>query len=108
MMQRFEVERLTAELLAGRLSQADFIAALASPPTAELGDVTLDLDRQRRCGFPEVVFGQSKPTETLSRIFKSLLEAGQPVLATRVNEDKAEILVRELKGSRYNSVARTF
>jgi pyridinium-3,5-biscarboxylic acid mononucleotide synthase len=107
-MQRFEVERLTAELLAGRLSQSEFIAALAIPPTAELGDVTLDLDRQRRCGFPEVVFGQSKPTETLSRIFKTLLNAGQPVLATRVNEDKAEILVREFKGARYNAVARTF
>src|SRR6478672_8517731 len=99
-MNRIEVERLTGELLAGRLSQAEF--------RAELGDVTLDLDRQRRCGFPEVVFGQSKSVETLSRIFRRLLDEEQPVLATRIDEDKARLLMSEFPGGRYNAAARTF
>src|SRR5262249_23296679 len=73
-----------------------------------LGDVTLDLDRRRRCGFPEVVFGQSKPVETLCRIFHCLLDEQQPVLATRVDADKAEALLREFPSGRYNTVARTF
>src|SRR2546423_782236 len=107
-MNRIEVERLTAELIAGRLSQAEFVAALAFAPTADLGDVTLDLDRRRRCGFPEVVFGQSKPIETLSRIFHRLLEEVQPVLATRIEADKAQLLLREFSAGRYNAVARTF
>jgi NCAIR mutase (PurE)-related protein len=81
---------------------------LITPSTAELGDVTLDLDRQRRCGFPEVVFGQSKPVETLCRIFRRLLEERQPVLATRIEPDKGELLLREFPGARYNAVARTF
>src|SRR5437879_13848904 len=88
-MNRIEVERLTTELLSGRLSQADFVAALAVAPTAELGDVTLDLDRRRRCGFPEVIFGQSKPVETLSRIFRCLLDEQQPVLPPRIDADNA-------------------
>jgi pyridinium-3,5-biscarboxylic acid mononucleotide synthase len=107
-MNRIEVERLTIELLAGRLSQADFVAALAVAPTAELGDVTLDLDRRRRCGFPEVVFGQSKPVETLGRIFRCLLEEQQPVLATRIEADKATELLTQFPSGRYNAVARTF
>src|SRR4051794_32591240 len=107
-MNRIEVERLTGELIAGRLSQSEFVAALAFAPTAELGDVTLDLDRRRRCGFPEVVFGQSKPVETLSRIFHRLLEEEQPVLATRIESEKAELLVREFPQGRYNATARTF
>ena len=107
-MNRIEVERLTAELLSGRLSQADFVAALAVAPTAELGDVTLDLDRRRRCGFPEVVFGQSKPVETLSRIFRCLLDEHQPVLATRIEPDKATELLQQFPTARYNAVARTF
>jgi pyridinium-3,5-biscarboxylic acid mononucleotide synthase len=107
-MNRIEVERLTAELIAGRLSQSEFVAALAFAPTAELGDVTLDLDRRRRCGFPEVIFGQSKPVETLARIFHRLLEEEQPVLATRIEADKAERLLREFPGGRYNAVGRTF
>ncbi len=107
-MNRIEVERMTAELLAGRVSQSEFVAALAAPSTAELGDVTLDLDRQRRCGFPEVVFGQSKPVETLARIFRRLLEEQQPVLATRIEADKATELAQQFPDGWYNAVARTF
>src|SRR5438045_3211372 len=107
-MKRIEIERLTGELLAGRLPQADFVAALAVAPTAELGDVTLDLDRRRRCGFPEVVFGQSKPVETLGRIFRCLLDEQQPVLATRIEADKASELLAQFPTGRYNAVARTF
>src|SRR5437773_9744668 len=107
-MNRTQVERLTAELIAGRLSQAEFVAALAFAPTAELGDVTLDLDRRRRCGFPEVIFGQSKPVETLSRIFRCLLDEKQPVLATRIEADKATELLSQFPSGRYNAVARTF
>ena len=107
-----ELERLTTQLLAGRISQADFVAQLGTvlptQPTAELGDVTLDLDRQRRCGFSEVVFGEAKPVETLVRIFHRLLDEQQPVLATRVDAAKAELLRREFSSGRYNVVARTF
>jgi pyridinium-3,5-biscarboxylic acid mononucleotide synthase len=103
-----EVQRLTAELLAGRISQSDFVVALTTTSTAELGDVTLDLDRRRRCGFPEVVFGQSKSVETLIRIFHRLMDERQPVLATRVEADKAKSLQGEFPSGRYHEVARTF
>src|SRR6478752_9460509 len=105
-MNRNDVEKLTADLLAGRLTQADFVTALALAPTAELGDTTLDLDRQRRCGFPEVVFGQSKSVETLGRIFRCLLEEQQPVLATRIDADKATELLPQFPGGQYNAAAR--
>jgi NCAIR mutase (PurE)-related protein len=107
-MNRNDLERLTAELISGRVSQTEFIAALTIAPTAELGDVTLDLDRRRRCGFPEVVFGQSKSVETLSRIFHRLQGEQQPVLATRIEEDKARLLMSEFPTGRYNAAARTF
>lgn len=107
-MNRNEVERLTADLLSGRIGQADFVAAITTPAIAELDNVTLDLDRRRRCGFPEVVFGQSKPVETLIRIFHRLLDEQQPVLATRVEADKAVALSREFPAGQYNAAARTF
>ena len=107
-MKHRELELLTADLLAGKISQTDFVSLLARPDTADLGDVTLDLDRQRRCGFPEVVFGESKPVATLIRIFQRLLEAGQRVLATRVDAEKAALLLAEFPAGHYNAVARTF
>jgi len=107
-MDRKELETLTARLLAGGISQAEFVAAMVQPATAEIAGVTLDLDRQRRCGFPEVVFGQGKPVETLAAIFRKLLEAQQPVLATRVDADKAAVLLKDFPTGRYNRVAGTF
>src|SRR5262245_52949720 len=107
-MQRIKVEELTAALITGRISQAEFVAKIAAPATAELGDVTLDLDRFRRCGFAEVVFGQSKSVETLTRIFRRLLEEQQPVLATRIEADKATELSQQFPAGRYNPVAQTF
>jgi len=70
--------------------------------------ITQDLDRQRRCGFPEVVFGESKTVETLARVFRRLLDEHQPVLATRIAADKATELLRQFPTGRYNAVARTF
>jgi len=107
-MNRNEVEELTAALMSGRISQAEFVAKVTAPAMAELGDVTLDLDRGRRCGFPEVVFGQSKSVETLARIFRRLLEEQQPVLATRIDADKATELLQQFPSWRYNAAGRTF
>jgi NCAIR mutase (PurE)-related protein len=107
-MDRHAIEKLAAELLAGQISAADFALRVATPSTADLGDVQLDLDRQRRCGFPEVVFGQSKSVETLARIFHRLIDAGQPALATRVDSEKGRLLAREFPAGRYNEAARTF
>lgn len=78
------------------------------PHSAQFAEVTLDLDRSRRCGFPEVVYGEGKSVETLKRIFTRLLEEGTPVLATRISAKKAEQLGREFPSGAYNDVARTF
>ncbi|MCI0361380.1 MAG: nickel pincer cofactor biosynthesis protein LarB [Planctomycetaceae bacterium] len=76
--------------------------------TADLGDVRLDLDRRRRCGFPEVVFGESKDVATLKRVIQRLLDDEQPVLITRVSVDKGTELAAAFPAGRYNAVARTF
>jgi pyridinium-3,5-biscarboxylic acid mononucleotide synthase len=107
-MNRSDLERLTAELLSGKLAQDDFIAQLAQARSAELGETTLDLDRRRRCGFPEVVFGEGKTVAALEKIFQRLLEERMPVLATRVSEEKAESLVEMFPEGVYNPAARTF
>jgi NCAIR mutase (PurE)-related protein len=107
-MNRADLERLTTELLAGEISQSDFLARLAQPRSAELGDTTLDLDRRRRCGFPEVVFGEGKTVPSLEKIFHKLLEEGMPVLATRVSSEKAASLKEMFPQSRYNPTARIF
>ncbi len=69
---------------------------------------TVDLERRRRCGFPEVIFGPGKTVEQLCAIAATLLEHGEPVLATRIDAQQAAGLQQAFPAGRYNTVGRTF
>ena len=89
MTQGTSLEQLARQLLNGELTLDDFVRCASAGALTASEPVTLDLDRQRRCGFPEVVFGQGKSVETLAEIFHCLLASGTHVLATRVSAEKA-------------------
>ncbi len=99
---------LAERLLAGGLDIDQFLAAAARSTVADLGDAQIDLDRRRRCGFPEVVYGEGKTVEQLAKIFDVLLAEGGEVLATRVAAEKATELLPRYPAGRYNPVARIF
>jgi hypothetical protein len=102
-----QIQREAERLLAGKISLDQFVRGLAAPASVALETATLDLDRRRRCGYPEVVFGEGKSVEMLSEIFRSLLDAGEEVLATRVDPSKADRLQIAFPAARYHPVART-
>ena len=107
-MQPAEVERLAKQLLEGQLPLDAFVQSVSQPMSAEFAEVTLDLDRKRRCGFPEVVYGEGKSVETLKQIFERLSSEGVDVLATRISAEKAELLTQAFPGGNYNRAGRTF
>jgi NCAIR mutase (PurE)-related protein len=102
-----QLEQLAKELLEGRLVLDEFVTQVSQPLTADLTEVQLDLDRKRRCGYPEVVYGQGKSTATLAKIFARLLDEKNDVLATRISADQAAELSAIFPTARYNPVART-
>jgi len=53
---------------------------------------TLDHDRARRCGFPEVVFGEGKTPEQVAAIASELVAAHDLVLVTRATQEHATAL----------------
>ena len=75
---------------------------------AHVGEAQLDLDRKRRCGFPEVVFAEGKTVESLKKIFHSLVENNIDVLATRMDPGKGESLLQQFPNGRYNPTGRIF
>ena len=106
-MNKQQIESLGQQLLSGQLSLGDFVRLVPQSESAVLGEVTLDLDRSRRCGFPEVVYGEGKSVETLVNIFRRLLAEGFNVLATRISTEKAAELSGAFPRASYNKVART-
>lgn len=107
-MQRHDIQQLAEELLGGELSVDEFIGRLSQRTIADLGEAQLDLDRRRRCGFPEVVFGQGKSIESLTKIFQALVAEGTDVFATRISAEQAQALMQRFVAGRYNPLAKTF
>jgi len=70
-------------------------------------DACVDLDRERRCGFPEVVYGTGKTPEAIVSIFEQISLAGQDCLVTRVSEEQAKVICQRFPKSIANSIART-
>jgi NCAIR mutase (PurE)-related protein len=71
-----------------------------------LADATLDHDRARRCGYPEVVFGQGKTPDQIAAIAKRLFEAAGRVLITRADERAQEHLRARFPRAYVNARAR--
>ena len=107
-MNRHEIERLAGQLLKGDLSLEDFSGQLTSPTIADVGEAQVDLDRHRRCGFPEVIFSQGKSVAAMDKIIQALVDHGADVLATRMSAEQAAELCPKFPEGRYNPVGRTF
>lgn len=101
-----QLEDLARRLAQGEIVVEDFLRALDVARTAAAGNVSLDLDRQRRCGFPEVVYGEGKSADTIRQIVARQHAAGLDSLVTRVDAAKAAELLTHLPTARYNALAR--
>lgn len=103
-----KLRELAEQLATGQIPVDDFLSRAARLGIADVGEAQVDLDRARRCGFPEVVYGEGKTVEALEKIFDALIANGADAFATRVSAEKAEVLLRRFPQARYNPVARTF
>jgi NCAIR mutase (PurE)-related protein len=108
MMRRAELTELARRLLAGELSIEEFVGGAGGPAIADIGDAQVDLDRRRRCGFPEVIFAEGKTVAAMEKIFDALLRHDADVLATRMSPEQAAELAIRFPAGRYNAVGRTF
>lgn len=103
-----ELSQWLAQACAGELSWSELAERLLQLEYATGSAHRPDIDRVRRCGFGEVIFGSGKSAEDIESIARRLLEHGQSeVLATRVEPEIANQLRPKFTHSHYDSVART-
>lgn len=107
-MNNNELHELLEQVRTGRLSVAEAMQRIPDVPVADLGYANLDLHRQKRCSFPEVIFCEGKTPEWVAGLVRKLVEAGQDCLATRVSPAQAELLAGQFPQGQQDRLARTF
>jgi hypothetical protein len=91
----------------GACSIDEALAHLRPPPAAAtLGFATVDHDRARRCGFPEVVFCQGKVPEDAAAIAVEILSHADRLLMTRAEPAHAAAVIERVPAARYHARAR--
>lgn len=76
------------------------------PAFIDLGFARVDVDRRRRTGFPEVIFGQGKTPEEVARIAQVILEREPVLLATRVSKEQSEAVRAHFPAAVFHQRAR--
>ena len=108
-MDLHELRALLHAVRDGRVPAEEAARQIIVHPYQDAGGFAkVDLHRQVRCGFPEVVFGQGKSASQIEAILRTLVEHGQGGLVTRLDPAAAEHLIAAFPGGEHNPVARTF
>ena len=97
------------QIKTGQVEIDEAMEKLRHLPFEDLGFAHVDHHRQIRRGFPEVIYCPGKTTEQIIKIFGSLAERGNNVLATRAEPDVFKALAKTGKfpKARYDALART-
>ena len=106
-MDKSEILKLLEQYSKGELKKDELAGKLASPGMEEMGFATLDTERHRRTGIPEVIYSEGKTPQQLADIAARLHSRGIPVLATRASREKYEAVLEKVPGAIYHELART-
>lgn len=85
------LRHLLEAVKAGELSVEEALEKVTE--VHDMGFAQLDLNREKRTGFPEVIYGKGKTPQQLSAIFERLRERQSIVMATRVTAEQAQLVL---------------
>lgn len=101
-----ELQSLLHDVRSARLSVDDAARRLSSWPTHDLGHTRLDLQREARCGHPEVVFGAGKSAEQIHDIAEALLDRHSWMMVTRIEAEAARHVCARIPDACHHPEAR--
>ncbi|MEI7025013.1 nickel pincer cofactor biosynthesis protein LarB [Paenibacillus sp. y28] len=88
------------------ISQTIGLSGAETDNVDDLGFAQLDLNREKRTGFPEVIYGEGKTPEQIASIMQRLMQHTDRVLATRIEPAKAQAVMAIAQGLVYHETAR--
>lgn len=106
-MKEERLKALLHQYKEGNISEEEMLSSLHSKGFTDLGFAKIDLDRERRGGFPEVVYCEGKTTEQAVEIIRVLWERSEGnVLATRCSAEIAAAVKKDIPQAEYHELAK--
>lgn len=106
-MDHHKLLELFEQIHEGVLTPQKALKKIEEASYTDLGFVKIDHSRQKRLGFPEVVFAENKTVSQLEQICGVHLKVHDCLLITRLSEEKyLQLQAKGIQGH-YNNVART-
>src|SRR5210317_1984420 len=103
-----DLKHLLTAVQNGDLSIDEGMERLRTLPYEDTGIAKIDHHRALRQGVPEVVLGEAKTAEQVTKIVEHMAAHGDNVLVTRVSSEKADVLSKDHPNGQYDSCAKTF
>lgn len=101
------LREILAAVKAGRISEDEAVKELQAEGVDDLRFANIDYTREKRRGFPEVIYGEGKTAEEIFAIMEALLTRSEKsILATRVDAEKAAFVCKKLPEAVYEARAR--
>lgn len=101
------VEAILDAYRGGNIALTDAVEQINASYFQDLEHSTIDHDRARRTGAPEVIYAEYKSPSQILEAFDALARRGSDVLATRVDADAGRLITEALPDASYNETART-
>ncbi len=105
-MDKNKLFKLLDDVRQGQCSIDDAASLLSNLPMETSSESCIDHHRALRTGIPEVIYGQSKTAEQIISIGRSLLDRDTVVIATKVDQDKAKLVLSGLPTLTYHEQAQ--
>lgn len=106
-MNAADTQKLLEEIRDNKISIEEGMARLQSGHYVDLGCAKLDVHREKRVGYPEVIYCPGKTVEQIKTIFQAMLAHESNILATRVTEELYEEIKNISPEAVYHRLART-
>ncbi|MEI8212970.1 MAG: nickel pincer cofactor biosynthesis protein LarB [Planctomycetota bacterium] len=91
----------------GEITSLEFGQHILRASIASDGNVTPDVERLTRTGYPEVIYGAGKSPESILKAANALLQTTREVLVTRISPEQVRTVTDHFSWTRWNHVART-
>jgi NCAIR mutase (PurE)-related protein len=102
-----EIKDILNQYKSGDLNLNDALQILSNKGMEEMGFATIDTDRLRRTGMPEVIYSQGKTVEQVTLIAERMFKNGMDILATMASNEIFESVVKVVPGAVYNPLSKT-